>query len=637
TIRDVEFTVQVLQLLFGAEFPALQAPDTATAIQRLEDTGLLVPEEGVVFTAGYAFFRAVEHRLQLLHDLPVRLLPEDSVDLRRLARSMGYADTATFCAAYREHRERVRELAEAIHDRLGIHTSGSEDALRPALLRADTPEGEGTLRVHLAGLGLAEVEAALGALRRLASGSPHAPHPASTRRLFADLAPALLQACADAADPVEALRLLADFADRKLLYRALYQTLLEHPDSLRTLCRFAGAAPAAMRVVLRYPELSDLVTDEEQHARHREKEELREDLERRLTAAPTHARRLGALRRFKLREYVRLAARHVLSPVPPDVETAEWSDVADVLVEGSLRVAVAALREEGRWAREDAGAFAVLALGRFGGRDLHFPSDLDLLYVFDPSSGDGQQTYELLAKAFSDVLQAPVEGGRLFALDLRLRPEGRQGYTVTSLEAARRYYGEGGRAQTWEFQMLTRLRAVAGSGGVAPVFQALLEPRIYREPMPPAWMDEIRAVKRRVERERVSDRDRAWNLKLGPGGLSDIEFLIQLLQLQHGGSDARLREPSTRGAITALAAAGHLAGEEAAALLDTHAFLTRLRQAYSLLRGEDATDTLPLADPEDRHATALAPATFHANAAALADAYLAHTRPVRELFLRRLG
>lgn len=420
------------------------------------------------------------------------------------------------------------------------------------------------------------------------------------------------------------------------MHRALYQTWQEHPDALDALARFAGAAPAAMRVVLRYPELADVVADEEQLTRRRTPSELRDELAERLAHASTYDRRLTVLRRFKLREFVRLAARRILAPTPVDVETCEWSELAEVLVREALDTALERLRCEGRWPRADAAEFTVFSLGRFSGHELHFASDLDLLYVRGADAEITQQQYELLGRSLTEALQTVTEEGRLFEADLRLRPEGRQGFTVATLEGARRYYGDGGRAETWELQMLTRLRPIAGNAAVAEAFRALIEPRVYRAPMPATWREEIRAMKRRIETERVSERERPWNLKLGAGGFSDIEFLVQYLQLEGGGADPSLRQTSTVGVIRALEAAGRLSAEAAAVLLAAHGFLTGLRQALYLL-GPNGGDCLPLGETDSRLNVALARALGYGDPEELQRAYQAHTGPVRELFLEELG
>ncbi|MFN3652989.1 MAG: bifunctional [glutamate--ammonia ligase]-adenylyl-L-tyrosine phosphorylase/[glutamate--ammonia-ligase] adenylyltransferase [Armatimonadota bacterium] len=633
SIRDVEFTVQLLQLLFGEQRPELRVRDTLTALERLRELGLLSPEEHGVFAGGYRFLREVEHRLQILQDRPVRRLPPDPAGRLRLARTMDFPDTETFMREFQHRAQGVRALALEIQGRLGVD-GWHVDAFRSALLEAEAPESALLLRSALETRGFPAPDAALVALVRLAAGGPRAPHPAATRRLFAELAPALLDACAEAADPTEALVGIADLADRKVLHRAQYQTWLEHPEALQALCRFAGAAPAAMRTVLRFPELADFVTDEELLARRKSRAAVQAEAEARLAAAETYPRRLSTLRRLKLREYVRLAAVHAVDPRPVAAETEEWSDVAEALLRAALAAAVARLRQEGRWPREDAGDFAIFGLGRFGGRDLHFASDLDLVYVYRASDELGQSEYERLAQQLGEVLQAPSEEGPLFELDLRLRPEGRQGFTVTSLEAARRYYGEGGRAETWELQMLTRLRQVAGSEVVAADFRELVEARLYRPEMPAEWRDEIRAMKRRMETERVPEAARDRHLKLSPGGLADLEFTIQLLQLQHGGGDPSLRVPGTLEALGALQAAAHLSPGEAAGLREAHHFLTRARLSLSLLQRSGGADSLPLGAAEERLGTALARAVGLGDLASLERSYRTHTAAVRSVFER---
>jgi glutamate-ammonia-ligase adenylyltransferase len=623
TIREVEFTVQLLQLLFGADHPHLRARDTWRALERLEAAGLLTPEERRTFGEGYRFFREVEHRLQLMNDLPVRLVPVDPAELRRLGRSMGLPDGDTFLECYRKHSMAVRELADAIHARLGAE-GGAADGGRTAVLRADQPEGAGAVRAELERRGFPEPERALEALVRLAAGAPQYRHPSATRRLFADLYPHVMDACSAAADPTWALQGLADFTDRKVLHRALYQTWLEHPEALRSLCAFAGGAPVALRTVVRYPELSDQVTDEELLARRRTREELEADLGERMAAAQVWERKLSVLRRFKLREYVRLAARRVLRPVPAAEETAEWSGVADTLLRAALSAAV-------ERAGAPPGGFAVLGLGRLGGRDLHFASDLDLMYVFRAGEGRTQQEFELIAQSLGQALQAITDEGKLFDLDLRLRPEGKQGFSVASLEAVRRYYGEGGRAETWEFQMLTRARPVAGDESVSREFLEIVRPRVYRTPMPELWPEEIRAMKRRIETERVRPAERERHVKLGPGGLSDIEFLVQYLQLAHGGETPEVRDPTTVGAIRALALAGRLAPEEARTLLAGHDLLTRIRQTLALLP-DARSDLLPLAAGEERLGAALARALRFDAMESLHEEYRRATARVRDVF-----
>jgi glutamate-ammonia-ligase adenylyltransferase len=184
--------------------------------------------------------------------------------------------------------------------------------------------------------------------------------------------------------------------------------------------------------------------------------------------------------------------------------------------------------------------------------------------------------------------------------------------------------------------MLTRLRPVAGDPATAAAFAELVLPRVYQTPMPAVWTEEIRAMKRRIETERVAERERETHLKLGPGGLSDIEFLVQYLQLRHGGESAALREVSTRAAVTALAAAGVLTAGDAEALLTAHDFLTRLRQTHSLLLTDGSPDALPTRPEDARRGLALARACGYVDLPELLAAGAELRRPVRELLTKHL-
>lgn len=634
TIRDVEFTVQLLQLLFGADQTALQTSDTLTTLQELQRAEMLTPSETKTFQDGYRFFREVEHRLQLMHDLPVRVIPSESRDLRRLGATLGLPSAEAFLEVFRRRQDAVRALAEEIQGRLGVQAGRRGGDLRDALLSADTPDGAIWLREHLASLGLLEVDEAVEALVRLAAGPPRYPHPSAARRLFGDLGPEVLARALEAPDPAKAMTGLADYADRTLLHRALYQSLLEQPESTQRHLTLAGAATTAYQTILKYPELADLMTDPTQSAEPRGVAALVDDLRGRLSQADSHSLRLSVLRRFKQREFVRIAAGMALGSHTSETITAWWADTAEALLKASLAVALRRLHEEGRRPDTELHSFAIVALGRLGGRDLHYASDLDLVYLFDSAAGHTQQSHELVARALSEVLKSVTEDGSLFEVDLRLRPEGRQGFGVVSLDAIRRYYGAGGRGQTWEFQMLTRARAVAGCESAAAAFLEAVAPQVYRTPMPTSWNDEIGAMKVRIETERVDPQRRERHLKLGPGGLSDIEFTLQLLQLRHGGRLNEVRTPGTLAAMRALCGAGLLSESDAAALEEAHGFLTACRQWLTLQSPEGDSNLLPV---DRRLAHSLARALGLAGEAALLARHQCLTAQVRSIWLATLA
>jgi glutamate-ammonia-ligase adenylyltransferase len=662
TIREIEFAVQLLQLLFGGERPDLRARDTLTALARLTAAGLLTQEEAATLGDQYRFFRSVEHRLQLMSDLPTRRIPDDPGERRKLARRMGYPPEACdgFMADYAARASAVERITGALVRRLagGAEEAAAPEAdLRDRVLALAGPEGgaspaaRAALEAELGRLGFPEPAAAAESVTRLALGGPHVALPASTRRAFADLAEALLPRAAASPDPEGALRVVEGLARRMGTYQTFYRTLAEQPDMLAALCVVAGTSPWIAEEVTRRPELLDAMTDPEFLRAVRPREALLAEVRRRRDAMRGRADRRNALRRFRKRELLRIAARDLLLGVPAREITAELALLADVCLEVALELAW-----EGALGRTDAvRGFAVIGMGRLGGEELHYSSDLDLLYLYDPRRGPEGLThtqYEALAASASGTMQELGEEGRLYEIDLRLRPEGKSALLLVHLDAARQYYGAGGRSQTWEKQALIKARPVAGDGELAAAFLAVVAPEVY--PLdPPAERDaEVRAMKRRIETERVREGERPRNVKLGPGGLSDVEFLVQRLQLRHGGRYPSVRARNTFDALAALAAAADagvgrptplpvdaggaplLAPADAALLADHYAFLTRLRQRLYLRSSGVASDLLPTDPAELRR---LARTVALPDADALHAEYTRRTGEVRAVFTRCFG
>lgn len=616
SIRDIEFTAQLLQLLFGQTRPELRAPDTLTALRRLHAGGLLNAEEFELFDRAYRFLRRVEHHLQLFDDNPVRQIPLEETALRRLALVMGYDGAAAFQSEYRQLCPAVQEMTHAIQARLGA-SSGSGDPFRRTLLAVTEENAADLIAHHLKQTGYEDADRSSAAAARLVLGPPGYPLPLSNRRLAADALPELLDACARTADPAEALAGLRELGARELFHRGFYQLFLDDREALAAAAIVAGNAPAAWEPVTRRPELLDAVTDAEHRRRSIDSAQHAEEIGHRL-AGLSPGRLPELLQRYRLRELVRLAAGIVLDDPEPLQVSHHWSELADAIVRCLLHNAASGDAEEG---------FAVMALGRYGGSDLHFCSDLDLVYVFDSNRMEPAAAARRASDLTEELTRLTPEG-KLYSVDLRLRPEGRQGARAFSLEAARRYYGGGGRAEPWEFQMLTRLRRLAGDETVFEEFRRIVEERIYRKPAPASWMDAISLMKRRLETERLPAGQEEQHLKLGLGGFSDIEFIVQTLQLQHGWRFPDVRHAAIPDALDGLAAASILSNQNRDLLRAGLSRLTRLRQALFLLRAPDV-DRLP--DPADPLLRRLAKVTGAPSAELLMETHRQEGARIREL------
>jgi glutamate-ammonia-ligase adenylyltransferase len=264
----------------------------------------------------------------------------------------------------------------------------------------------------------------------------------------------------------------------------------------------------------------------------------------------------------------------------------ELANVADAAVDAALR------------GLEPAVPFAVIGMGRLGGRELSYASDIDVLFVFD---GEGASAFDVAEKTATRLMRAigsTTADGQTWRIDANLRPEGKKGVLARSLAGYRDYYDRW--AETWEFQSLLRARPIAGDLDVAQRFCDLVEPYVYRDDFSADAAREVRRMKARIEKERVpKGEDPKFHLKLGPGSLSDIEFTVQLLQLQHGARHPEVRTPSTKEALRALTDADLLAHGDAVMLAEAYDLCERTRNHRYLLTGSPG-DSLPSDDAEAR-------------------------------------
>jgi glutamate-ammonia-ligase adenylyltransferase len=605
-IRDIEFAVQLLQLVHGRADPQLRSPSTVPALRALAEGGYVGPEDAVALESAYSFLRTVEHRLQLYEDQQVHTLPSGPEARVRLARVLGYRDQASgpavaqFESDLRRHQAQVRW----IHERLFF---------RP-LLESFTAAGSGHLlspeaaSERLQAFGFADAERTFQAVRELTRGFSR------SSQLMSRMLPLLLDWLSESADPdigLLGLRRLTTGTHRRDQLTALCR---ESPEGARQLCQLLGTGPRFARAFERRPDLlaelatGDILAD-------RSRPELDERAARSLVWRSGAGALERGLRLFLRAETLRIAARDVLDLAGVDATGRALTDLAESIVTAALRMVDPPL------------PFAVIGMGRLGGRELAYTSDLDLLFVFDIPPGrraeDAAAEAESAAAALVRVLGGTTPATGLYRIDTALRPEGRQGPQARSLDAYATYYERW--AQVWERQALLRGRAIAGDTEVGARFGALARDFVWSHPLGPAELREIRRTKARIERERVPPHeDPKFHLKLGPGSLSDIEWTTQLLQLRHG-----VRQTGTIAALDVLAERGALSATDRLVLADAYWFCERTRNRLGLVR-DGTSDSLPTTGP---HLTALA-RSLGTTGSGLRDDYRRHTRRARRVVER---
>jgi glutamate-ammonia-ligase adenylyltransferase len=586
-LRDVEFAVQLLQLVHGRDDDRLRSPTTLPALRALTEGGYVGREDGETLHAAYAFLRTLEHHIQLHRLRRTHVLPDDEESLRRLGRGMGFLKepVAALLAEWQRQRREVRRL----HEKLFYRPLLSAVARVPGDLgRLSSEEAQR----RLAALGYDDPAAALRHLEALTQGVRRA---ADIHRA---LLPVMLQWFAEGPDPDAGLfgfRRISDALGETHWY---LRTLRDEGMVAERLARLLSTSRYATTLLEREPEgVRMLGEDLQPRATRPIVEEMLSTGFRQDDAEPG----VRAIRAVRRRELLRIAAGDVVGLTDVTTVSEGLSRLTDATLEATLQVVGEAVRAQ-RGLDEAPTAMAVVAMGRYGGFELSYASDADVLFVHRPLDGADPQV------AASYALAVATELRRLLAIagpdpalevDADLRPEGRSGPLVRTLDAYAAYYAKW--HSIWEKQALLRADAVVGDEELRADFTALIDPVRY----PDGGLDqdevhEIRRIKGRVDAERLPrGADPATHLKLGRGGLADIEWTVQLLQLRHAHEVEGLRTPRTLDALDAARQAGLLSEEDGALLDEAWRMVSRIRNAVTLVRGR-AHDQLPQAARERR-------------------------------------
>lgn len=574
-IRDIEFTVQLLQLVHGLSDDRIRQRGTLEALDALVAEGYIGRAEASAFSRDYRVLRLLEHRVQLRQLRRTHLMPSRPEELRVLARATGLADTGD---GIWQLWESVKREVRDIHVRLFYRPLLSAVAALPADERVLS-----TAQAHdrLAAIGFADPA---GALRHIAALTTGLSRKATIQR---HLMPVMIRWFADGVDPDYGL----------LAFRRLSERLGDTHWFLRMLRDSSGAAESLSHVLSGSRYVGELIEwipesaawlDDPELLRPRSGRALQQEARAIQTRHSTVLDAMRAVRALRRREQLRIAMGAILGSVTIEEVADALTTITEVTIQATLR----AVRREVVPAEDAALDFSVIAMGRFGGAELGFGSDADVMYVYRPNGVDPQRAHQLALKLVA-ALRTHSEDHRVpLELDADLRPEGRNGPLARSLEAYEEYYRRW--ALSWEAQALLRARGVAGSVKLIGDFMTLADRVRYPSPVDLAATREIKRIKARVESERLPQGvDPSRHLKLGPGSLSDVEWLVQLLQLQHARAVPEMRTTSTLGALRAAESAGLIPASAADRLAEAWRLASRLRSANTLLSGQ-TSDVLPV-------------------------------------------
>jgi glutamate-ammonia-ligase adenylyltransferase len=574
----------------GRSDPSLREGATLSALARLSEGGYVGREDGEKLHEAYTFLRILEHRIQLHQLRRTHVLPQDEASLRRLGRSIGIFSepAAQLDRQWRHHRREVRRLHEKLFYRplLGAVAKLPGSEARLSLEAAEA---------RLSALGYADPRAALRHLEALTSGVSR------TSDIQRTLLPVLLEWFADSPDPDAGLfgfRRISESLGRTPWYLTM---LRDEGEVAQRLAHVLGTSRYATDLLEREPQgvkmLGESLVPLSAEAALAEMQAL-------IERAETPEAAVVAVRAVRRRELLRIACGDLVAGTDVAVVGQGLSRLTDATLQATLDIATESVRRQ-RGLDVPASRIAVIAMGRYGGFELSYGSDADVMFVHEPAEGVEAQA----ASSFATAVVAEVR--RLLSLpasdpplevDADLRPEGKNGPMVRTVESYAAYYAKW--SHVWEFQALLRADAVAGDPDLRARFTELIDPlRFPAEGIPESAVVEVRRIKARVDDERLPrGADRHTHLKLGRGGLADVEWTVQLLQMRHAGTVEGLRTPQTLPALQAAVDADLIASDDAETLAEAWRLVSRVRNAVTLVRGRPA-DQLPR-DSRERAAVA---------------------------------
>ena len=612
-LRDIEFTVQLLQLVHGRTDSSLRSRDTLGAIKALAEGGYIAREDGKRFSDHYRFLRLLEHRIQLSQLRRTHLMPSDELARRSIARALSLDLNAVKLI---ERWEKVKLEVRDLHQQLFYRPLLSAVS---GLSQEDLELTSAQAQDRLGAIGFQDTRSALSHITALTSGLSRR---ASIQR---QLLPVLLQWFAEGTDPDAAL----------LAFRRLSEDLGESHWYLRMLRDSSGAAKR-MTQVFSTSRLATALFERMPEAAawfDREEELVPQKIEQLLTQfeaiisrhedADMAATSIKAIRR---KETLRVAIGFVVGSLDLGATSRGLSDIAEAYLVSMQELATTSMRAKlGSLSQE----LAIVAMGRFGGAELGFGSDADVMFVYKPTVADVNIAQSEAQELVSEIRRLCSDQILEFELDLDLRPEGKNGPIVRSIDSYESYYERW--AGTWESQALLRARVISGEESIKNEFVELIDRYRYPERMEESAVVEIRRIKARVEVERLPlGADPMRHLKLGRGSISDVEWLVQLLQLKHGFSNPKLQTPHTIEALDELDHAGIVQGSDAIVLKQAWRLSSAIRSAVMLAQNK-RTDVLPT-DRQQLESVARLLDYPRGGAGALEQDYLATTRRSRAVF-----
>jgi [glutamine synthetase] adenylyltransferase / [glutamine synthetase]-adenylyl-L-tyrosine phosphorylase len=629
-IREIEFFVQTQQLIAGGRNSQLRGRRTLDLLRALADGGWIDATSCVDLSDAYRFLRTVEHRLQMVADEQTHTLPARGDDLGRFARFLGYENRDAFAEILLAHLHAVEWRYADLFEHAPI------DAAERRGLEFPRDADDHETLAKLSEMGFRHPVAVSETVRRWIAGQPRGLKGGTAPAHLAELAPLLIEQIAREENPDAAVNAFDRFLSNLHGGARLFSLLRRNPDLVALVARVLGTAPRLADTLALHPEVLDLLVDPAFFGALPGPQRLAVGLEGSLDDAPTYEDFLDRVRKFSQEQRFLIGARILSGTASAQQAGAAFAAVADTTVR-TIHARVAEIVRGGH-GEVPGGDAVVLAMGKLGGREMTANSDLDLIvvYDFDPATpeSDGARPlhatpyFARLTQRLVSALTTQTNYGRLYDVDMRLRPSGRAGPVATSIAAFEAYQRND--AWTWEHMALTRARVVSGAPALAARVTAVIRD-VLRRPRRPEMARDVVAMRRAIAKEK-GDADR-WDLKYAAGGLIDLEFIAQYLQLAHGATASEIFDTATASVFDKAARAGILSAEDADVLRPAARLFQDLGQILRLC-------VVPPFEPENAGRVLKELLTRAADVPDFAtlEAYLAEMQEkVRRCFVRIVG
>ena len=644
-IREIEFFAQAIQLINGGKDKRIREKNTLSAIEALKTDGYITPPDAAdSLKQAYIFLRNLEHRIQIVEGRQTQVIPVNTTEIERLSRMLGFKDTRDRKGTEQFWNEYKRQtgIVHEIYDVLFYSRSRELNEGIPGdvlmLMGEDLSKDE--VVAMLAKAGFHKPETAYENLRLLKEGPPFAHFPPRAKALLKKIAPFLLTQIIASPAPDMAIEHLERFISAIGARTTFYSLLAENKKVMELLIKLFGTSMFLSMALIERPENLDSLLSNELHKPFKEKGEFLKELSTMLDASADYEASLDAIRRFRNSEILRIGVNDIFGDLDPLAVSRQITYLADACLIKAYELGMAEL--EKRFGRPGSDAsFAVLALGKLGGEEIIYSSDLDIIFVYSaagetkgPRPISNHEFFAKLGQRIITILSTTTKEGFAFKIDTRLRPSGSAGPLVVSEEAFIRYHKE--TAQMWEKQAMLKARSVAGDAEFASKILADMQRYTYATPPGKDELKELYRIRKRMETEIAKEDSGKYNIKFGRGGLVDVEFTVQILQLKFGNKKPSIRKQNTTDAIEQLKDTNIITEPDYAILRGAYEFYRQIENRLRIVQNRTEGDIVK----DSPELSGLARRLGYKGEAVgnvLLEDYLTHAGKVRDLYLRTIG